>query len=237
MYGRPTTSHNDNRRVYREKHVADLVAILIKFLNPVQCIEWSRNDYSNLTTAPIASNVFCSFSASSLERFSLSIFGNDSTNFLAWIRKGGRSFLIKWRWGEESVKCTSIRLRLGTIALTSRMTFGLAPVSKDSNFTLKIVFSFGFSYSLSISTLRHGWRWSILTAAGSSDTAAAAWATGAAAAGIAISWMFNRDYRIKTEWIKIHSLITKSYCAPSEGRRGPLPEAVLDPKYHLQSSW
>jgi hypothetical protein len=54
------------------------------------------------------------------------------------------------------------------------MTFGLAPASNDSNFTLKMVFSFGFSYRL------------ILTATGSSDTTALA--TGAAdAAGIAIS--------------------------------------------------
>lgn len=149
---------------------------------------------------------------------------------------GDRSFrkmTMEWR----SMKCTSIRLRLGTIALTSRMTFGLAPASKDSNFTLKMVFSFGFSYLLSIRTSRHDWRWLILTATGSSDTAAA-WATGAAA-GIAISWMFNWDYRIKTKWMKFHLFKEPKviYCAPSEGRRGPLPEAVLDPKYHLQSFW
>jgi hypothetical protein len=40
---------------------------------------------------------------------------------------------------------TSIKVKFGTIALTSLMTFGLEVGSKDSSFTLKIVFSFGFS--------------------------------------------------------------------------------------------
>jgi hypothetical protein len=37
-------------------------------------------------------------------------------------------------------------VRLGTRDLTSLMIFGLAVASKDSSLTLKIVFSFGFSY-------------------------------------------------------------------------------------------
>jgi hypothetical protein len=40
---------------------------------------------------------------------------------------------------------TSMRVRLGTIALTSLMILGLAPASNDSSFTLKIVFSFGLA--------------------------------------------------------------------------------------------
>jgi len=40
---------------------------------------------------------------------------------------------------------TSIKVRLGTRALTSRITFGLAAASKDSSLKLKTVFSFGFS--------------------------------------------------------------------------------------------
>ena len=41
---------------------------------------------------------------------------------------------------------TSISVRLGTIALTSRMILGFAAASKASSFTLNTVFSFGFSY-------------------------------------------------------------------------------------------
>ena len=36
-------------------------------------------------------------------------------------------------------------VRLGIMALTSRMIFGLAAASKDSSLTLNTVFSFGFS--------------------------------------------------------------------------------------------
>lgn len=36
-------------------------------------------------------------------------------------------------------------VRFGTKALTSRMTLGLAPASKDLSMTLKTVFSLGFS--------------------------------------------------------------------------------------------
>jgi len=91
-----------------------------------------------------------SFSASSLGKFSLRTFGNDSTNFFA-----------------------SIRVKLGTIALTSLMILGLEVAAKDSNLTLKIVFAFGFSSS--------------------TTSAATGTAAGAAAAGIATSWIFSRD--------------------------------------------
>lgn len=37
-------------------------------------------------------------------------------------------------------------VKLGTIALTSRMILGLAAASNDSSLTVNIVFSFGFSY-------------------------------------------------------------------------------------------
>jgi hypothetical protein len=42
-----------------------------------------KTPYDNDTVAPSASIVFCSFSASSFGRFSLSVCGTDSTNFLA----------------------------------------------------------------------------------------------------------------------------------------------------------
>jgi len=42
-------------------------------------------------------------------------------------------------------KPTSMRVRFGTRALTSRMILGLAPASKDLSMTLKTVFSLGFS--------------------------------------------------------------------------------------------
>lgn len=80
---------------------------------------------------------------------------------------------------------TSISVRLGTNALTSRIILGLAPASNDSSWTLNTVFSLGFS-CIAVQVLR------IvrlidreLTAAGSSEAAAAAGA--AAAVGIAIS--------------------------------------------------
>lgn len=44
------------------------------------------------------------------------------------------------------IERTSMRVRLGTSALTSRMIFGFAPASNDSSITLKTVFSLGFSY-------------------------------------------------------------------------------------------
>ncbi len=71
-----------------------------------------------------------------------------------------------------------MRVRLGTSALTSLMTLGLAPASNDSSFTLNIVFSFGL--------------------AGASSSPAAASSAPAPAAGIvaavgsAISWIFRR---------------------------------------------
>ena len=40
-------------------------------------------DHSSLMTAPRSVKAFCSFSASSLFRFALSVCGSDSTNFLA----------------------------------------------------------------------------------------------------------------------------------------------------------
>jgi len=115
-------------------------------------------NYSNLTTAPISVKVFCSFSASSLGRFSLRTCGNDSTNFFA-----------------------SMSVKFGTIAFTSRMILGFAEVSKDSSLTVKIVFSFGFS-----------------STAASSEAALDALAGAGAAAGIAISWMFSRDFNSVT---------------------------------------
>jgi hypothetical protein len=75
-----------------------------------------------LITPPSFSNTAFIFSASSLARFSLSVWGSDSTNFLA-----------------------SMRVRFGISALTSLMIFGLAAASKASSLTLKTVFSFGFS--------------------------------------------------------------------------------------------
>lgn len=82
-----------------------------------------------------------------------------------------------------------MRVRLGTIAFTSRMIFGFEPASKDSSLTLKTVFSFGFSYTrdddLAAPLLVIIERTS--TAASSCGAAA-----GAAAVGIAISWMLRR---------------------------------------------
>lgn len=74
-----------------------------------------------------------------------------------------------------------MRVRLGTSDLTSLMTFGLAPVSNDSSFTLKIVFSFGFAATSSS------------PAPASSAAPAPAAGSAAPAVGKAISWMFRRD--------------------------------------------
>jgi hypothetical protein len=77
-----------------------------------------------------------------------------------------------------------MRVRLGTSALTSLMTFGLAPPSNDSSFTLKIVFSFGLAAAAASSP-----------SASSALAPAPAPAAGSAAppVGKAISWMFRRD--------------------------------------------
>jgi hypothetical protein len=75
-----------------------------------------------------------------------------------------------------------MRVRLGTIALTSLMTFGLAPASNDSSFTLKIVFSFGLTATSSSPA-----------PASSKPAPAPAPGSAAPAVGKAISWMFRRD--------------------------------------------
>lgn len=72
---------------------------------------------------------------------------------------------------------TSMRVRFGTIALTSLMIFGLAPASNDSSFTLNIVFSFGLAASSTTS---------------SAPAAPAPEGTAAPVAGSAISWIFRR---------------------------------------------
>jgi hypothetical protein len=72
-----------------------------------------------------------------------------------------------------------MRVRLGTIALTSLMTLDLAPASNDSSFTLKIVFSFGFAATSSSTPT-------------SSAAPAPAAGSAAPAVGKAISWMFRR---------------------------------------------
>jgi hypothetical protein len=96
------------------------------------------------------------------------LFGLDPTT---QPRKGDKKKRKKeWR--------TSMRVRLGTRALTSLMIFGLEPASNDSSFTLKIVFSFGLEAASS--------------AAASSAPAAGADGAAAPAAGRAISWMFRR---------------------------------------------
>jgi hypothetical protein len=90
---------------------------------------------------------------------------------------------------------TSMRVRLGTSALTSLMTLGLAPASNDSSFTLNIVFSFGLADSSS----------SPAAASSAPAPAAPAPAAGiAAAVGSAISWMFRRVcvLRVRQECLK-----------------------------------
>jgi|SRR5712672_518653 len=77
-----------------------------------------------------------------------------------------------------------MRVRFGTSALTSLMTFGLEPASNDSSFTLKIVFSFGFAASSAPAPAS-----SAPEAPGPAPAAEAA-----PAAGRAISWMFRRVF-------------------------------------------
>ena len=79
-----------------------------------------------------------------------------------------------------------MRVRFGTIALTSLMTLGLEPASNDSSFTLKIVFSFGLAAAAS----------SAAAAASSAPAPPAAEGAAAPAAGRAISWMFRRVCKI-----------------------------------------
>lgn len=85
-----------------------------------------------------------------------------------------------------------MRVRFGTIALTSRMILGFAVASKASSLTLKTVFSLGFSYSDDPWSMTHPLVNTIeqRTTSASSDAAGAA---AGAAEGMAISWMFNRD--------------------------------------------
>ena len=97
------------------------------------------------------------------------------------------------RKGTNWKRRTSMSVRFGTIALTSRMILGFAPASNASSLTLKTVFSFGFSCSpheFNYLTVypQDGRR----TTSGSS--AAATGAAAGAAEGMAISWMFNRDW-------------------------------------------
>jgi hypothetical protein len=75
-------------------------------------------------------------------------------------------------------------VRLGTSALTSLMTFGLAPPSNDSSLTLKIVFSFGLAAAFSSSASASS------AFAPAPDPAAG---RAAPAVGKAISWMLRRD--------------------------------------------
>jgi len=96
--------------------------------------------HSNFTTAPILSKAFFSFSASSFVTFSFNTLGADSTSFFAY----GKAYISK-AMQHRATGRTSIKVRLGTRALTSRITFGLAAASKDSSLKLKTVFSFGFS--------------------------------------------------------------------------------------------
>ena len=80
---------------------------------------------------------------------------------------------------------TSMRVRLGTRALTSLMTFGLALASNDSSFTVKMVFSFGFAATSSSAA-----------PVSSAPAAPAPGSVPAPAVGKAISWMFRRDYTL-----------------------------------------
>jgi len=95
-----------------------------------------------------------------------------------------RSLKSRAAGGNERQR-TSMRVRFGTIALTSLMTLGLEPASNDSSLTLKIVFSFGLAAAAS----------SPAPAASSAPAPPAAGAT-APAAGKAISWMFRRVCKI-----------------------------------------
>ena len=128
--------------------------------------------------APCASKAFLIFSASSLGIPSLSTFGTDSTNFFAY--RPNSQYLSQPKKKIKGRR-TSMSVRLGTSALTSLMTFGLAPPSNDSSFTLKIVFSFGLAAAFSSS------------ASASSAFADPAAGSAAPAVGKAISWMLRRD--------------------------------------------
>lgn len=75
-----------------------------------------------------------------------------------------------------------MRVRFGTIALTSLMTLGLEPAPNDSSFTLKIVFSFGLAAAAN----------SAAAASSSALAPPAVEGATAPAAGKAISWMFRR---------------------------------------------
>ena len=85
-----------------------------------------------------------------------------------------------------------MRVRFGTIALTSRMILGLAAASNASSLTLKTVFSFGFSYARGQLSYAGAGRKGKRRTASLSSAAAATGAAAGAAAGMAISWMFNR---------------------------------------------
>jgi hypothetical protein len=74
-----------------------------------------------------------------------------------------------------------MRVRFGTRALTSLMTFGLAPASNDSSLTLNIVFSFGLEAASSAAA-----------SSAPAPPAAAPAGMAAPAVGKAISWMFRR---------------------------------------------
>jgi len=61
----------------------DSLSILLFLLTMCNALNTMDVNYSSLTTPPIPSKTFASFSASSFETFSFRTFGNDSTNFLA----------------------------------------------------------------------------------------------------------------------------------------------------------
>jgi hypothetical protein len=82
-----------------------------------------------------------------------------------------------------------MRVRFGTIALTSLMTLGLEPASNDSSFTVKIVFSLGFAAAAASSPAA-----AAASSAPAPKPAPAAEEAAAPAVGKAISWMFRRDF-------------------------------------------
>jgi hypothetical protein len=81
----------------------------------------------------------------------------------------------------DAQRLTSTSVMLGIKTLTSLITFAFVAGSIASNFTVKIVFSFGFSSA-------------------DSASAGAVAAAGAAAAGIAISVIFKRVYNVSPAW-------------------------------------
>jgi len=81
-----------------------------------------------------------------------------------------------------------MRVRFGTIALTSLMTLGLEPASNDSSFTVKIVFSLGFAAAAASSPA------AAASSAPAPEPAPPAEEAAAPAVGKAISWMFRRDF-------------------------------------------